>query len=244
MEKIQEWIDNGADYALGLVLYKELPSCNKLLLRNFERKETPLNRQKLIYELNKFVKAPVQTVLGRNSPKKDNTPYPSVIASAQKEKATTTLFHQLPTELRPVLLEANNLFKENCLLKTELNELAAHQEAEALAIQLTIDSNFKANQLCWDKIEYWQKHKELPRSFDTPISKWSMDKLLKQQSLLQSSLSRMEKRLQENKVKMETATGKEYDRIFRAMTKQEKDILSKREELFHLKKEIDVKGAN
>lgn len=239
MERIQQWIDSGSDYAQGIAIYKELPSCNKMLVRNLERVNSPLNRQKLTYELKKFLKPSISSGISTEA---------VVITTRSQSKPSkekvSPLFHQLPAELRVVLLEANNIFKENCLLKIELNELGVDKESEALNIQLQIDKNFRANKICWDKIEYWQEHKQLPKSIDIPISKWSMDKLLKEVALLQSSVSRQEKRLLENKEKIKAEEGKELDRLLRLIAKQERDVIQKREQLFHLKTEIDVKGAN
>lgn len=247
MERIKNWLNNPTDYQEGITIYKSLKTCNKMLLRNFERTETALNKQKLIYELRKVAQIPMPnipsstTFIISKTTTESNKPEQTI---ESEDKRIAPLFHELPAELRPILLEANNMFKENCLLKTELNELKADQEKEALEIILTIDRNWKANQICWDKIEYFQKHRELPKSLDVPISSYSMDKLLKEQALLQSSVCRQEQRFAENKEKIRTAEGKEINRLQRLLLKQEKDILEKREKLFKIKNEIDVKGAN
>lgn len=242
MEVVQEWMTNGCDYKQGVEIYKNLKGVNKMLLRQFALAENPQRKAKLIYELKKHL-----PVVEEVKPIVQNQPeMVTVETSVEKEtKRVAPLFHELPNELRPVLLEANNLFKENCLLKVQLNECMVLEEEKALQIIIQIDRNFRANQMCWDKINYWKTHKILPKQTAVSnISQWSMDKLLKQQHLLGSSLSKMEKRLKENELKFKNAEGAESDRIKRLVAKQEKEVIKKREELLKIKVEIDVKGTS
>ena len=241
MEVINKWITSSCDYKAGVEIYKNLKGVNKMLLRQFALVENPQRKAKLLYELKKHL--PVEEIKPTVQP---ITEKKTVEASVDKEtKRVAPLFHELPNELRPVLLEANNLFKENCLLKVQLNECAVLDEEKALQIIIQIDRNFRANQMCWDKINYWKTHKILPKETRVlSISSWSMDKLLKQQNLLSSSLSKMEKRLKENKTKVKDLEGNELERIKRAIAKQEKEVIKKREELLKIKVEIDVKGTS
>ncbi|MGL5276421.1 hypothetical protein [Myroides sp.] len=158
-----------------------------------------------------------------------------------QEKKTAPLFHQLPVQLRPILLEANNLFKENCLLKTKLNDLSAEQESEAWYIQRQINCNEKANTLAWSKIDYYLEHKCLPPTKKISLSKWSIDKLLYKRNLLEASLSKQRKRLTANKEKLSILEGKELHKLQRAVAKQEKAVLEKEEQLFKIKSELDGK---
>lgn len=241
MEIIKQWIANGCDYKAGVEIYKNLKGVNKMLLRQFTLVENPQRKAKLLYELKKHL--PVEEVKPKAQPIAEKA---NVEASVEKEtKRVAPLFHELPNELRPVLLEANNLFKENCLLKVQLNECAVLDEEKALQIIIQIDRNFRANQMCWDKINYWKTHKILPKETRVlSISSWSMDKLLKQQDLLGSSVSKMEKRLKENQIKVKGLEGNELQRIERLIAKQEKEVIKKREELLKIKVEIDVKGTS
>nr|WP_297306414.1 hypothetical protein [uncultured Flavobacterium sp.] len=242
MEVIKQWISNGCDYKAGVEIYKNLKGVNKMLLRQFTLVENPQRKAKLLYELKKQLPV-VEEVKPIIQPITEEV---TAETSVEKEtKRVAPLFHELPNELRPVLLEANNLFKENCLLKVQLNECAVLDEEKALQIIIQIDRNFRANQMCWDKINYWKTHKILPKETRVlSISSWSMDKLLKQQNLLGSSLSKMEKRLKENQNKLKDLEGNELQRIERLITKQEKEVIKKREELLKIKVEIDVKGTS
>jgi len=252
MEKVQQWLNSGADYKKGVELYKNTVGHSKMLLRQLMHRENAYRKEKLIYELKKLHRVTAKALPTKltHQPTCISTPVskPSkqvpVLQTAEKEnKRVAPLFHELPSELRPVLLEANNLFKENCLLKAELNDLPIDAETKALQLQHQITRNFKANEVCWDKIEYWRKHKQLPKDTSVKaISSYTMDQLIKKQALLNSSVSRMEKRLNENKLKLETEENPtQRNKILRKITKQEKEIIQKREEQLIIKTTIDVK---
>ncbi len=245
MERIIFWLESkDSDYFEGLQLYESLPTHNKNLVRNLKRTESAFNRQKLIYELKKVVHSlPHKQAIISTSPIIEIIASPSAILTSVKEqeKKTAPLFHQLPLQVRPILLEANNLFKENCLLKTELNDLSAEQESDALAIQLQIDRNEKANTLAWSKIDYYLEHKCLPPSTKISLSKWSIDKLMYKRNLLEASLSKQRKRLTLNKEKLSLFEGTELHKLQRTIAKQEKAVLEKEEQLFKIKTELDGK---
>lgn len=247
MERIIFWLESkDSDYFEGLRLYESLPTHNKNLVRNLKRTESAFNRQKLIYELKKVVNVPIQKKelpIYTTSPVVEITISPSpVLTSVQDhEKKIAPLFHQLPAQVRPILLEANNLFKENCLFKTELNELHADQEAEALAIQIQIDRNEKANTLAWSKIDYYLEHKRLPPTSKVSLSKWSIDKLMYKRNLIEASLSKQRKRLTTNKEKLSILEGTELHKLQRTVAKQEKAVLEKEEQLFKIKEELNGK---
>lgn len=247
MERISFWLEfKDSDYFEGLRLYESLPTHNKNLVRNLKRTESAFNRQKLIYELKKVVNVPIQKKelpISTTSPVVEITISPSpVLTSVQnQEKKTAPLFHQLPVQVRPILLDANNLFKENCLLKTELNDLPADKEAEALAIQIEINRNEKANTLAWSKIDYYLEHKCLPTTSKVNLSKLSVDKLMYNRNLLEASLSKQRKRLTANKEKLHILEGTELHKLQRTVAKQEKAVLEKEERLFKIKTELDGK---
>ncbi|WP_353158459.1 hypothetical protein [Myroides odoratus] len=245
MERIIFWLESkDSPYMEGLDLYESLPNHNKNLARNLRRNETALNRQKLRYELKKYIDVqPKQSttvfkpVPAQIAPVQPSSP---VIESVKKEESKTApLFHQLPTQLRPTLLEANNLFKENCLLKAELNDLPFEAEEQALLIMRKIDQNVKANELAWSKIDYWLEHKQLPKDNTVVVAKLTMDQLINQRNLLESSISRLKKRLTANKTKIAQADIQEQNKLSIKISKQEKLLLEKEELLFQLKAEID-----
>lgn len=251
--EIQEWLHNGADYQQGVKIYQSLKGHSKLLLRQFLLRENAQRKEKLIYELKKFITS--SEVIQLITPEIPQD-IPSVIESIPQSEIESTiesekkriapLFHELPTELRPILLEANQLFKENCYLKVELNELPIEAEDQALRIQTKIDANFKTNAMCWDKIEFWRKYKILPKlSNQNTIENFSMDKLIKEQHLLNSSLSKMQKRLEENKQLLKVEENpSSREKLLRKITKQEADVLKKRELLLTIKTTIDVKTSS
>ncbi|HLU84602.1 MAG TPA: hypothetical protein VKZ45_03960 [Vicingaceae bacterium] len=155
MEVIQQWLDSGTDYQKGVEIFKNTKGCSKMLLRQFALCENVQRKEKLIYELKKLLPTKLNALPTQltapviKQPEKKEI----VLNTAEKEsKRIAPLFHELPPELRPILLEANNLFKENCLLKSELNEVVIADEATALSIQIKIDRNFKANAMCWDNV--------------------------------------------------------------------------------------------
>lgn len=245
MERIIFWLESkDSPYMEGLDLYESLPNHNKNLTRNLRRNETALNRQKLRYELKKYIdvqpKSSTTVSISVPAPIAPVQPSSPVVESVKKEESKTApLFHQLPTQLRPVLLEANNLFKENCLLKAELNDLPFEAEEQAILIMRKIDQNVKANELAWSKIDYWLEHKQLPKDNTVVVAKLTMDQLINQRNLLESSISRLKKRLTANKTKIAQADIQEQNKLSIKISKQEKLLLEKEELLFQLKAEID-----
>jgi hypothetical protein len=160
----------------------------------------------------------------------------SVLTEAKKQ---AIYFHELPEELRPVLLQANTLFKEMCFLKVELNDLPQHAEKKSLEIQLKIDKNQKENANCWKKIDYWQTHKISPKIEVSEFSKLSPAELLRKEQYLFASISKLNKRLVDNRAQLLTTTSlKDHNRISRAIERQEGNLIVKNDELLTIKRLI------
>ncbi len=243
MEIIQNWLSNGCDYASGVVIYSNLPHRNALLLKSFQKKDNSFNREKLKYELKKFGEKYTQNAFSENvknevakvihEPQKSNS---------ENEKKQNVLFYQLPEALRPVLLEANQLFKENCLLKVNLNELPEHAEKAALELQIKIYSNIRKNELCWQKIDLFFEKRIIS---DTPKSEFSdltPEAKLRKQQLLYASISKLNTRLIQNRAKLKTVESvAEKSKIDRMISKQETNLLRKNEELITISNLIDGK---
>lgn len=254
MNAIEQWKAKGTPYKEGVLLYAHFPTHNKMLLKNFQKKQSPQLQEKLKYELSKIDNSEKSAKSDKNGnllPKSTKTENKEVIRQnlsknevvqyiEQQQTNYTTkqalYFHELPEELRPVLLEANQLFKEMCLLKVQLNELPASSEKMALEVQIQIANKQKKNALCWQKLDYWKTHKVAPKEAKGKFEALSPANLVKQEQYLFSSISRMKKRLEENKKLLENNSGViELNKLQRTITKQESTLISKEEDLLKIK---------
>lgn len=245
--EIQTWLDSGSPYPEGVLLYSQQSGCNKVLLSNFKKKQSQLLHEKLKYELKKLSavpkaeRRPTTTLQKVAQPKSVKQAVTLQIESEEKKQAV--LFHELPPELRPVLLEANTLFREMCMLKVQLNELPDHAEKEALKVQLLINSKRKRNQSCWSEIEYFQTHKVLLQKKVDELEKLSPAQLVKKEQLLFSAISRLKKRKSENDKLLETTEDlNTKNKLTRALMKQEENIIIKTEQLDKIKTLINGEG--
>ena len=248
MNAIEQWKANGTPYNEGVLLYASLPAHNKVLLKNFQKKQSPQLLEKLKYELSKIDNS-VQTVTnvqkrtkteqnGTIEPKRNKTEVVQYIEQQQIQYTTkqALYFHELPAELRPILLEANTLFKEMCLLKVQLNELPVEAETKALELQTEIAQKQKRNALCWEKLDYWKTHKVAPKEAKGKFETLSPANLVKQEQYLFASISKMKKRLELNRELLKTASGViEVNKIQRTIAKQESTLIAKNEELLKIK---------
>jgi hypothetical protein len=241
MEIIQKWFNDGCDYASGIVIYGNLPKHNPTLLRNFQKKQNSFNVEKVKYELKKFIETYNQNVFVSEIQKSVASaiiPVPEKVSETQKKEAV--LFHQLPEALRPVLLEANQLFKENCLLKVNLNELPAHAEKEALQLQLKIHDNLRKNELCWQKIDLFLEKRIIPEAPKHEFEGLTPAGLLRQQQLLYASISKLSARLKQNREQLEKVTVLAMkSKIERQISKQEANLLQQNEKLIIISNLID-----
>ena len=252
MNAIEQWKANGTPYNEGVLLYASFPAHNKVLLKNFQKKQSPQLLEKLKYELSKIdnsaktvtnVPKQIKTEQnGTNEPKRNKTELVQYIEQQQIQYTTkqALYFHELPAELRPILLEANTLFKEMCLLKVQLNELPAEAETKALQLQTEIAQKQKQNALCWEKLDYWKTHKVAPKEAKSEFESLSPANLLRKEQHLFASISKMKKRLSENKELLKTANGvNEVNKLQRTIAKQESTLIAKNEELLTIKRLIN-----
>lgn len=249
MNAIDQWKANGTPYDEGVLLYASFPTHNKNLLKNFHRKKTAQLLEKLKYELSKIDKSVKATPVKKEvvekpivAQKVSTTNVVQYIEQQQTQYTTkqALYFHELPAELRPILLEANTLFKEMCFLKVQLNELPAEAETKALEIQTEIAQKQKKNALCWEKLDYWKMHKVAPKEASGKFETLSPANLVKQEQYLFASISKMKKRLIENKELLKTANGvSEVNKLQRTIAKQESTLIAKNEELLTIKRLIN-----
>lgn len=243
MDTIKKWFSNGCDYPSGLIIYASIPKHNKLLLKNLQRKNNSFNAEKLKYELKKFLEKHNQEVFSERI----KTEVASIVNPIKKEKLrseqkTAVLFHQLPEELRPVLLKANNLFKENCMYKVALNELPQHAEKEAIALQLKIHSNIKENALCWSRIDFFLENRVIADAPKTEFEQLTPAGLIKRQQLLYASISKLKSRINCNKEILKSEeTVATRSKIERQILKQEENLLNQEENLLAISNLIDGK---
>lgn len=243
MEIIQNWFNEGCDYAKGIVIYGNLPKHNPTLLQNLKKKNNSFNIEKLKYELKKYLDKFDQNTFVAEI-KKAVVLLPKSVPgeTLDQEKKHSILFHQLPESMRPILLEANQLFKENCLLKVNLNELPAHAEKAALALQIKIYNNFKKNQLCWQKIDLFLEKRIIPEAPKHGFEELTPAGLLRQQQLLYASISKLNRRLQANREQLKTVTLMAIRvKIERQIVKQEENLIIQNEKLIIISNLIDGK---
>jgi hypothetical protein len=254
MNVIEQWKANGTPYDEGVLLYASLPTHNKTLLKNFQKKQTTQLLDKLKYELSKIDNSiqnqskAVKTIQNPSKPFKSSQNQSndvSVVQYIEQQQTNYTqnqalYLHELPAELRPILLEANTLFKEMCFLKVQLNELPAEVETKALELQTEIAQKQKKNALCWEKLDYWKTHKVAPKEATGKFETLSPANLVKQEQYLFASISKMKKRLIENKELLKTANGvSEVNKLQRTIAKQESTLIAKNEELLTIKRLIN-----
>jgi hypothetical protein len=247
MEAINNWINSGCNFAEGLDLYIQNGPVNQNLLRMF-KKENATTKQKLKYELKKLLVKPRSIFLKEIEPLVivTKTTIPEEIIEAkfeEKSKKNALFFHQLPVELQPELLKANQCWKENCFLKVQLNLLLSNQESEALALQFKISDNWKSNQISWKKIDHYLEFRQLPKENNSSFDKFTPAQLLRKQQLYYQNISKMKKRLKENKIELlNPKSNHEKARVEKLVAKQNKDIILKEEQLTTLTNLIDGKN--
>ena len=242
MNAVQQWLNNPDSYTEGLKLYALQPAHNKNLHRSLSRKESAVNFQKLKYELSKQSKAKVKPVKIRTKiVQKEPTVAEVVTANLLvKEKKQAIYFHNLPEALQPTLLEANILFKKLCLLKVQLNNMPENAIEECNAIEM--EEHRIKNQQCWDKIDYWQKHKLLPPTPKNEYEDFTPAQLLRKEQNMFSAISRLNSRIKTNKTKLAKEDSiPEITKLKRAIAKAEANVLSKQDDLIKIKDLINGK---
>lgn len=259
MKTIQKWFNDDCPYKEGVKLYASLPRHNKNIARLLSRAETKTNLFKLKYELKQLAPEPIKieakpvVLVSKKgiSYKVKSSPLPKAVKASptlttiekpKKQEKKSLYFHDLPDELRPVLLEANQLFKELCLLKVQLNEQPKKAIEACNAIQVQMHAKRQRNTLCWQKIDYYLQHRELPPVTVSKFKDLTPAQLWKKDQYAFQNISKNKKRLEANKIALETATTvTETTRIQRKIAKNEANILRYTEQQIELKALIDGK---
>jgi hypothetical protein len=248
MESIQKWLDTGCKYPEGVALYATMPGCMPVLLKRLQEGHTPVKHEKLKYELRKILKqnpapVPAPTPVPAAAAKPIPMPVPVTAEPRAPDAKQKLLFHQLPPELRPVLQEANALFAEKCLLKTMLNDLAPEMESEALELCIRIYSLTQKNARCWQKIDYWKEHRALPPLEAPKHYDLGGAQLAKKQQNLFSSISRLKKRLEQNRLQYEAEERTAARaRLLIAIAKKAGNLIKQEDELLAITSLIESKA--
>ena len=255
MNTIQQWFNKGCDYKDGVALYASLPKHKKNLAKLLQRTESKPNLMKLKRELKLLAPEPIiipakpvvlvsdkgLTYKVKPAPKKQKEAVviPFVKPVPKKEKQSL-YFHELPEELRPVLLEANNLFKELCLLKVQLNEQPENAIEACNVLQVQMHTKRQRNTLCWQKIDYYLAHRELPPITVSKFKDLTPAQLWKKDQYAHQNISKNKKRLEANKKALELAVSvSESTKIQRKIAKNEANILRYTEQQIEIKALID-----
>jgi len=237
MESVNTWFENGCGYWPGVELYATTKGAKPTLLRNLRKKESAENLQKLKYELEPFRNVPGPVPKPTPIPKKEKS---TVTKALMPVEHNPVLFHSLPKELRPVLLEANACHREACMLKAELNDVPAAAEPEALRLQLKIFALLKKNSLCWERIDHWERHGKILVDEKPTFQKLSGGLQAKRQALLFSSISKLRKRLEANVAMLANTTDlKQRTRLEKNVAKQSGNLLKQETQLAELTALID-----
>jgi hypothetical protein len=128
---VNDWFENGCNYKDGVALYSCLPNHNKNLATVFFRKETPQNRMKLKYELQKNRTPTIGIAENFELTKTPKKNIQINIDAAPKSKPTENKFfrklliNQLPIELHPFYIRQKFDYTTYCSLKMQLNEINA-----------------------------------------------------------------------------------------------------------------------
>lgn len=242
MEEVKKWFDDGKDYASGVALYERIGK-NKLLLRNFKRINNVANQKKLEYELGKLLPQP-EVIKPKAALEPIVVNVEAIVEQQVQEYQSkqVELIKQLPEELLPVLLRANMVWKENCLLKLQLNDLPDEAEGMALELQLKIDRNWKENANCWKQIDYYLEHKSLPAPPKSDFDGLTGAQLAKRQQYHFQNISKLKKRINENRDQLSKIDSvKIKARLERTLAKQESDLLAKEKELETLTRLVNGK---
>jgi hypothetical protein len=93
---------------------------------------------------------------------------------------------------------------------------------------------------CWAKIDYWQAHKIAPKMVVSIFSSLSPAELLRKEQYLYADISKLNKRLVENRKELKSTTFiAENNKVARAIAKQEANLIAKNDELIIIKRLIN-----
>lgn len=256
---VKEWINKGKDYAIGVQLYSASERPNRILIANFLRKETELNRSKLEYELAKL--GAINILL----PFFENDSEESEELQNQVEELTDEIddlndqifdleeqikklelpFNKkkplaaYPPELHKTYISRVKSFYYWCELKIKLNNLPDDAETEALELLIEIDKTQAYVNRCWRILDYYDETKNiLQDEIEIDYSNLSFDQQSKQKQLIFQNITKRKKTI-ENLYKrlQKTLDGKKRLTIQNRLHEKHKELFElerKKDELIQL----------
>lgn len=250
MQRIIDWFSGSKDYYEGVAIYATLPIKKTRTLRTLNKGKSRRNMSLLVAELRKYkngvTKAPTQKKETPTPPQSKKTITQETIniavnRTAQKQESLHQEFSgvrigDLPAALRPRYSKARRCFEQMIELKFALNDLPASAESDALAIMLQIDDLDAERDLIWKELNHYKTFRTILPSTEKDYSKISDLEKDKIRRNLESSKSKMQKRVDDWYNELEKETDKHQQKLIEnKINKAEKAIHQKNININHLK---------
>lgn len=191
----------------------------------------------LVSLLRKYKNAPV-----KEETKKPELPSPAPTAPTQEvinkeheraqiaQESTTREFSgirlgDLPPELRPRFLRARQVFYDMIELKFALNDLPPEAEQSALSIQLQILDLDEERDLIWKELHHWKNHRSILKAPTDDFAGLTNPQLYQKKRNLTSSISKIEKRLDEKYALLDKETNKHQQLLIENQIKRSEQTL-------------------
>lgn len=237
MDRITQWFNSGTEYHEGVAIYAALPDKSIRILKQLNRGKNNQNMATLVSLLRKHKNAPV-----KEEPKKPVLPTPAPKAPTQEvinveqersqlaKESTTREFStirlgDLPAELRPRFLRARQVFYDMIELKFALNDLPPDADKSALSIQLQILDLDEERDLIWKELHHWHNHRSILKVPTDDFAGLTNPQLYQKKRNLTSSVSKIEKRLEEKYALLDKETNKHQQLLIENQIKRSEQTL-------------------
>lgn len=218
MNEISQWFKD-QDYDKGVELYSRLPNAKSRVLSTLKRGRNDKNmaticRALRMYKSAEPAKVPVKKVAKPKPAPKPAAPEVEMDRKAVIHQSAGSYFKkikyaELPPELRPRYKELKDLFYKMCDLHFLWLDLPDEAEEEALKLQLEIFSLDEQRDTIWKELEHWDTYRTiLPTKSSEDFSKLSPKDLFLKKANLASSISKISKRIDGWKIKLEEEPDK------------------------------------
>jgi hypothetical protein len=201
---INSWFANSGTYEEGLTLLSQLPTCNAMMLRKFQR-ETPSTFLQLKYELKKAsmggmtasVEKAKEVVPASKKPaiKVEEEPLLQTII----QQSADVSFHKehmglYPAELHSVYRERISNFYKACELKFQLNAVPDREDSDALKIILQLEDLWTKIDKAWMILDHWKDHNRMmPVKCSEDFAQLSPVKIVLMRNNLEAKISKRQK---------------------------------------------------
>lgn len=255
---VKEWINKGKDYAIGVQLYSASERPNRILIANFLRKETELNRSKLDYELAKLGPINIPLPFFENDDSDTEELQNQVdeltdevedlndqIFDLEKQIKNLELpfkkkpLAAYPAELHQTYISRVKSFYYWCELKIKLNNLPESSEIEALELLIEIDSIQSYVYRCWKILDYYDETKNILQEEIKPdYSSLSFDQKSKEKQLIFQKITKRKRTIDSLYQRLQkTLDGKKRLTIQNRLHEKHKELFDlerKKDELIKL----------